>query len=119
MTDVSKMSDWELDAMLAAALGHGLDAPCSPNDDGSHTVREHYESPDYSSDGNAMLSLNEEMRARYWFLTLESGDDGHTATFTTAGEQEGSTVSWVSENTLLARAVAEAAYLALMSEVKA
>lgn len=130
MTDVSKMSDRELDEALADALGFDLGAQCCPKSDDSHTVRDHWGSPDYASDGNAMLSLIEKMRERGWNCNIDGDAVGSrggvrgrwtqvTFSLDRSPYSRLSASHEIGSGTPLSRTTAEAAYLAIMSEVKA
>ncbi len=102
----------KLDAAIAEALGY--EVVVTPTDgkwDADYYMRlpskEYMEVLNYFADGNAMLELVAEMRARGWGLQVSSIKNGYIAKFCTGRSQSGATAETMPE------AVALAAYKAL------
>lgn len=142
MTDVSKMSDQELNwALEVAAFGHRLvehtDEEGKPvwrieTTDGEWARTCQYEftvdpewgkqhlSRPFATDGNAMLSLLQSMQERGWDYCVESGmGDVYVTMLRPDSRVTHEGVVEIVRDSPMPRAVAEAVLLALMSEVKA
>lgn len=98
----------KLDMAIAEALGYKVDTNIVP-----WMMSDNKSVPLYSEDGNAMLELDKEMRARGWRLHLPDGDERYNYVASFQGRFGGKFQAHIGFADTMPLAVTLAAYKAL------